>query len=84
MFLVFNKPEAENDLAQVVLWYESRQKGLGIRFLDHIEKLYTILETNPYLYTEKYPKVRQDPFSTFPLCCSIQNRRTKRICPGCF
>ena len=66
MYSVFNKPEAESDIFQAVEWYESRQLNLGIRFLDHIEKLYSSLEINPYIFPEKYASVRQAPLKYFP------------------
>ncbi len=66
MFSVFNKPEAENDIIKAVEWYESRQLKLGIRFLEHIEKLYYSLERNPHIFPEKYNKVRQAPLKYFP------------------
>jgi hypothetical protein len=66
MYTVFNKSEAEIDIAHAVSWYESRQKGLGIRFITHLEKLYTHLENNPFLFPEKYPQVRQVPLRRFP------------------
>ena len=66
MYRVFNKPEAESDILQAVKWYESRQLNLGIRFLDHIEKLYSSLEINPYIFPEKYTRVRQAPLKYFP------------------
>jgi hypothetical protein len=66
MYNVFNKPEAETDIMQAVGWYESHQLNLGLRFLTHLEKLYSALELNPYIFPEKYLKVRQAPLKYFP------------------
>jgi hypothetical protein len=63
---IFNKPEAENDILQAVEWYESRQLKLGLRFLTQVEVLYGLLELNPFLFPEKYRKVRQAPLKNFP------------------
>ncbi|WP_312082303.1 hypothetical protein [Epilithonimonas hominis] len=30
------KPRAENDLAEAIEWYESKQKGLGQKFLNQL------------------------------------------------
>lgn len=32
------KPEAELDTLESAKWYEGKQKNLGVRFLDEIEK----------------------------------------------
>lgn len=57
MYRLFLKPEAEKDVLQAALWYDSRQKGLGERFVDDAEELFTYIERNPSLFPEKYPPV---------------------------
>lgn len=77
MFFLFNKPEAEKDILEAASWYESQQSGLGNRFLDDLENLFSYIELNPYLFPEKYKDVRQAPMKKFPFVVLFRVTKNK-------
>lgn len=60
------KEEAYNDVLETRLWYESRQKGLGNRFLDEIEEHLKIIEREPRLFQTRKNNWRYCPLRKFP------------------
>jgi plasmid stabilization system protein ParE len=44
------KEEAVNDLQAAFDWYESKQVGLGTKFLDEVEIYYHRITTMPFQY----------------------------------
>ncbi|MGB0368465.1 MAG: type II toxin-antitoxin system RelE/ParE family toxin [Flavobacteriales bacterium] len=65
-FTVFTKPRANSEIKDAVNWYEKQQIGLGLRFLDELEKVFTYLETSPLAFQKKYNEVREVPINVFP------------------
>jgi plasmid stabilization system protein ParE len=59
-------PEAESDILDGYLWYEEKQSGLGIRFLDEIEQTLARIAPNPLQYQEVEPDIRRAVVHTFP------------------
>ena len=51
---VVSHPEAAEELAAAVLWYEERQPGLGNDFLDQFENTLRRIVTEP----ERWRKIR--------------------------
>jgi toxin ParE1/3/4 len=49
------RPEVEDDLAEAVGWYESRQPGLGRDFMDEIFRVWDSLAENPLLGSRRHP-----------------------------
>ncbi len=48
-------PEVEQDLAEAAHWYESRQNGLGTRFIEEILSVFDSLADNPLLNSRRHP-----------------------------
>ena len=46
-------PEAEEELIEGALWYESREQGLGWRFRDEVAEILTRIVANPRLWRER-------------------------------
>ena len=44
---VFILDDAENDINEAFLWYESRQLGLGIEFISELDNAISILIESP-------------------------------------
>jgi hypothetical protein len=42
--------EASHEVRESVKWYESRTKGLGLRFTDEIDSTIERIKLNPELY----------------------------------
>ena len=62
---------AREDLAQVAEWYEDRQAGLGLEFLDEVDHLVEELRQNAKRFPryEEAPArrdLRRAPFKRFP------------------
>jgi plasmid stabilization system protein ParE len=65
-YTVYNRPDAHRDIDAAVQWYEERQAGLGIGFLDELEVLLSYLEDNPFLFQAFNRDLRQAPLHRFP------------------
>lgn len=60
-------PIAQREMDQALLWYESRQKGLGIEFLGYLEGYFLTLMEKPVIYQiRKKPCFRELPLKRFP------------------
>ena len=60
------EPAAEKDIFYGFRWYEDRQVGLGLRFLEALEELFDLILENPRLFVEVIPSVRRSVTNTFP------------------
>ena len=49
------RPEVEEDLAEAAEWYESRQPGLGVEFVEEIIRVWESLADNPLLNCRRPP-----------------------------
>ena len=59
--------EAVLDVEEGYLWYERKQKGLGERFLDSLDKAEQLITENPLLYRVRYlNRVRGFVVKDFP------------------
>ncbi|MBY8962444.1 type II toxin-antitoxin system RelE/ParE family toxin [Flavobacterium sp. D11R37] len=58
--------EAKAELKASAEWYESRQKGLGKRFLKTIKDEVSFLRKNPDAAVTQYKDVRTTVVSVFP------------------
>lgn len=59
-------PLAKIDLQEIAVWYESREKSLGKRFLNAINEEIKILRAKPLLYQIRYDRTRVALIETFP------------------
>jgi toxin ParE1/3/4 len=60
------RPEAENDLFEAFHWYEERNPGLGVEFLECIESTFDLIKENPGLYQTVYKNIRRALPKRFP------------------
>ena len=49
------RPEVEQDVAEAAIWYESRQAGLGVEFVEEVIRVWDALEENPLLNSRRHP-----------------------------
>lgn len=63
---VIIRPEAESDIEDAYLWYESQRKGLGESFLLCIEEALSRASRNPTICSVVYKKVRRVLIRRFP------------------
>ncbi len=59
-------PEADSEMVDAAVWYESQQKGLGKRFVTAVQDALNRIQLNPELYTLVEGDVRRCPTKTFP------------------
>ena len=57
---------ADLDIAEAAAWYESRQAGLGIRFIDQVEATYDRIAAGPLGYQRLRGEIRRALIRHFP------------------
>ena len=69
--------EAEEELSEAALWYESKQPGLGVRFRDEIAHIVSRIAEDPTLWREREGGYRRVNCPVFPYFVAyiIRNRR---------
>ena len=50
------RPEVELDVAETAAWYESRQSGLGVEFVEEVIRVWDALAENPLLNSRRHPR----------------------------
>jgi plasmid stabilization system protein ParE len=63
---------AQAEYDEAVDWYESRQAGLGLRFLGALQKTMQTIGEQPDRYPEVEPRVREALVSGWPYCVYYQ------------
>ena len=58
--------EAEAELFDAALWYESKETGLGKRFRDEVARVIDSIATNPLLWRERSGGYRRVNCPVFP------------------
>jgi toxin ParE1/3/4 len=53
------REEVPDDLADAVAWYQDRQPGLGLRFLELVEETLARIEENPRQFGVLYRDLRR-------------------------
>jgi len=59
-------PEAEAEMMSAAVFYETKQKDLGKRFLTSVQNALNKIQVNPLLYQEIEDGVRRCLTTTFP------------------
>jgi toxin ParE1/3/4 len=59
-------PEAETEMISAAVFYETKQKDLGKRFLTSVQNALNKIQVNPLLYQEIEEGVRRCLTTTFP------------------
>jgi len=70
---VVYKSRAKSEVKSAIFWYESRQKGLGEKFLASLEDAVDKIRYSPFTYPETHRNFRRIllkrfPYSLFYLC----------------
>ena len=80
------RPEAEADITEAALWYESRESGLGIEVTSEIQTAIGRALKDP----EIFPRLRENPHvrrvlaRRFPIVFSLLCDLTRWSCLQCF
>ena len=75
-YKVLLKEEAKTDLGSAFQWYETKQEGLGLRFLTELENSIKILEKEPHIFQIRANSLRYCHLNRFPyvLVYEIENQ----------
>src|SRR5437762_7564424 len=62
----FVRPEAQTDIREAALWYEDREIGLGLRFLNETRTSLQHISANPLMFPLIEEDVRRALLHKFP------------------
>lgn len=57
---------AQQDIADAVIWFEGRQPGTSVAFLDALDRAVRFIKTYPLAGEEIEPEIRRCLFDRFP------------------
>ncbi|MBI4746328.1 MAG: type II toxin-antitoxin system RelE/ParE family toxin [Deltaproteobacteria bacterium] len=63
---VIVRPEAEDDLKEVFVWYENNRTGLGHDFLLQVDAGINFIRRNPEIHPVEYRGARKHLIKRFP------------------
>jgi plasmid stabilization system protein ParE len=59
-------PLAKEDLKEAKVWYETKLKGLGKRFLSEVDKKINFIKINPLASNIRYDEIHTTVLDIFP------------------
>ena len=65
-FKIIFSPKVYDDLQEAVDFYNTRNKGLGARFIKKIKIRISYIKSNTYGYQVRYNEIRCAPVDSFP------------------
>jgi hypothetical protein len=65
-YIIDIKTTAKTGVLEAFDYYEEKQEGLGIRFLDCWEKQIEVIKREPLLFQKKYKDFRQALIKPYP------------------
>ncbi len=66
MFRLIVAPQAEADLRDAFMWYETKAAGLGHDFLRRVEMRLDQIASSPQLFRLRWQRFRLAPVERFP------------------
>jgi plasmid stabilization system protein ParE len=66
MRALVTRPQAQLDVEEAVVWYESKEPGLGIRFLGELDSLMERIRAAPLQFPRIDSSVRRGLLKRFP------------------
>jgi len=78
---VFSRPEAANDVIEIADWYDSRDKGLGERFIEEFLAVLDALSRKPLIHSRRHPhkNIRWRLSKEFPLQSNLRSDRAEKM-----
>ena len=62
------RDEAQAEFDDAFEYYEQRQTGLGVEFVNHIQEVFDRIAANPYMHAAVLADVRKAVVAKFPYC----------------
>ena len=69
-------PEAELDIAEAYVWYESRRLGLGEEFLSSVDACIQRIRRQPAIYVRVHEEYRRALVRRFPYAVFFESTET--------
>jgi toxin ParE1/3/4 len=66
IYPIIVRPEAEEDINDAFLWYESQSIGLGTEFIRSIDASFSSIIRNPSMYAKIHHTIRRALVRRFP------------------
>jgi plasmid stabilization system protein ParE len=66
MYRLIILPLAKKDVKEAADWYNSKQAGLGKRFVSNVRRKINIVKNNPFIYATRYDDVKTAVLDVFP------------------
>ena len=79
LFNIELHPEAIMEIEESYQWYEDRSEGLGVRFLDAVNKRLTEIARQPELYPKKKRNYREVAIENFPFTIIFEALTNEKI-----
>jgi plasmid stabilization system protein ParE len=76
--------EAEEDIAEAALWYETRSPGLGDTFLEAVKSAQRAIGLHPLLHSIVYRDLRRAPLPKFPYAMFYRIVDHQAVVVACF
>jgi len=71
-------PEAQEEIAKAIEWYESKSEGLGKEFYNYLDGYFkTLLEGNVLFSIKRKPAYRELPLKRFPFVIIYEQTETE-------
>jgi plasmid stabilization system protein ParE len=71
---------AKADISEAMRYYNSKQRGLGKRFLVDFKSKAKLIRSNPQMYAVRYKEVRMALLKSFPYLIHFQiDKKAKTI-----
>lgn len=71
--------EAQQEIKEVVDWYENQKQGLGLEFFLEFERLSIKVSQNPKMYIEVFSPFRRALLVTFPYVMYYVANETEKL-----
>ena len=71
----FVRPEAQTDTKEAARWYESRESGLGTRFVDQVRNTIQQIADHPLRFPIVSEDIRRSLLQKFPYSVYFINER---------
>ena len=83
-YLLIVRKKAEIHLADAYDWYEGQRTGLGSEFMLSTEAVFSVIQNNPELFSQKFRNVRIALTPRFPYGVFYFIDRNRIIVTGVF
>jgi len=59
-------PEVSVDLREAYLWYEEKEPGLGLEFMDEVQRMLQYIQEHPLMFAIVEDDIRRALIARFP------------------